>query len=439
MKKQQNVPEEIPIEARLGNVLGEVPLLDIHTHLYDPAMGKMLLWGIDELLVYHYLVAEAFRYLSVPYEDFFALEKTEQADFIWNELFIKHSPLSESCRGVITTLNMLGLDVNKRDLKSIRKWFAARTVEQHVEDAFELGNLRGVVMTNSPFDREEIALWKKGFTRDSRFLSALRVDPLVLGYKDTVPFLQEEGYNVSPELNETTRDELKRFLNTWADLIDPLYLMVSLPPEFTYNVETSRHRMLTKVILPFCQERRLPFAMMCGVSRSVNPQLQLAGDSVGRASVESIENLCRTFPENKFLVTMLVRENQHQLCVAARKFRNLHPFGCWWFTNIPTLIDEITQLRLELLGLSFTPQHSDARVLDQLIYKWTHFKESLILTLGEKYSALEASGWEVRDSEIQRDLQNLLGGGFERFCKGDEFQCGAGSPKGDLPESSKRS
>ena len=65
--------------------------------------------------------------------------------------------------------------------------------------------------------------------------------------------------------------------------------------------------------------------------------------------------------------------------------------------------------------MSFTPQHSDARVLDQLLYKWTHFKESLILTLGEKYSALEASGWDVGDEEIKRDLKGLLGGEFLQF------------------------
>jgi hypothetical protein len=33
---------------------------------------------------------------------------------------------------------------------------------------------------------------------------------------------------------------------------------------------------------------------------------------------------------------MLSRENQHELCVVARKFRNVHIFGCWWFTNIRT-------------------------------------------------------------------------------------------------------
>ena len=310
---------------------------------------------------------------------------------------------------------MLGLDVNRRDLNSIRKWFAQRTVEQHVEEVFESANLSAAVMTNSPFDSEESAFWKKGFSRDSRFLSALRVDPLVLEYNNVVGFLRQQGFDVRSDLDQKTRDELMRFLHLWADTIQPLYLMASLPPGYSSALDSEDSSILTQVILPFCKTRGLPFAIMAGVTRSVNPLLGLAGDSLGSFSIESIEKLCRTFPDNKFLVTALSRENQHHLCVASRKFSNLHPFGCWWFTNIPTLIDEISNLRFELLGLSFTPQHSDARVMDQLLYKWTHFKESLILTLGEKYSALEASGWDVGDEEIKRDLKGLLGGEFLKF------------------------
>ena len=44
------------------------PVYDIHTHLYAPAFGDLLLWGIDDLLVYHYLVAEGFRHWDLPYE-----------------------------------------------------------------------------------------------------------------------------------------------------------------------------------------------------------------------------------------------------------------------------------------------------------------------------------------------------------------------------------
>ena len=102
------------------DVVASTPVYDIHTHLYDPAFGELLLWGIDELLVYHYLIAEGFRQFDLGYDDFWALSKTQQADAIWNALFIEHSPISEACRGVLTVLNSLGLDVKQRDIPALR-------------------------------------------------------------------------------------------------------------------------------------------------------------------------------------------------------------------------------------------------------------------------------------------------------------------------------
>ena len=116
------------------------------------------------------------------------------------------------------------------------------------------------------------------------------------------------------------------------------------------------------------------------------------------------------------MVTILARENQHEACVLARKFRNLHLFGCWWFTNVPYLINEITSMRLELIGLSFTPQHSDARVLDQIIYKWHHSRQLIARVLVDKYAALAQTGWQVTRAEIERDVRDLFGADFERFC-----------------------
>mgnify|MGYP001570577791 FL=1 len=112
------------VAAQVEKAVLTTPVYDIHTHLYDPAFGELLLWGIDDLLVYHYLVAEGFRQFDLTYEQFWAMSKSEQADAIWNALFIEHSPISEACRGVLTTLNRLGLDVRKRDLPALRKWFA---------------------------------------------------------------------------------------------------------------------------------------------------------------------------------------------------------------------------------------------------------------------------------------------------------------------------
>jgi hypothetical protein len=147
----------------------------------------------------------------------------------------------------------------------------------------------------------------------------------------------------------------------------------------------------------------------------VNPALRLAGDSVGAADVGAVERLCAAFPANKFLCTMLARENQHALCVAARKFRNLHLFGCWWFLNTPSIVEEITRMRIELVGLSCTPQHSDCRVLDQLIYKWDHSRTVLAKVLADKYEDLAATGWEPSPTEIQRDVHALFGGALETF------------------------
>src|SRR5258707_9755062 len=145
-------------------------------------------------------------------------------------------------------------------------------------------------------------------------------------------------------------------------------------------------------------------ALMFGVKRQVNPELRLAGDGIGLSKLSALEHLCARFPENKFLVTVLARENQHELCVLARKFRNLHVFGCWWFTNVPSLVEEITRMRVELLGLSFTPQHSDARVLDQIIYKWQHSRRVIADVLVNAYSTLAQTGWQASQAEIERDV-----------------------------------
>jgi hypothetical protein len=149
--------------------------------------------------------------------------------------------------------------------------------------------------------------------------------------------------------------------------------------------------------------------MMIGVKKLVNPHLKLAGDSVGKAEIETVEKIALDFPDVRFWITMLSRENMHELCIAARKFGNVIPFGCWWFLNNPSLIEEITAMRLETLGLSFVPQHSDARVLDQLIYKWEHSRRIIGPILARKYADLAATGWRVTDAAIRRDVEALLG------------------------------
>jgi len=112
---------------------------------------------------------------------------------------------------------------------------------------------------------------------------------------------------------------------------------------------------------------------------------------------------------------MLSRENQHALCVAARKFSNLMPFGCWWFLNNPSIVREITSERLELLGATTIPQHSDARILDQLIYKWAHSRRMISRALHESYSHLVAGGYPLTRGQIDRDVERMFSGNFRHW------------------------
>jgi len=133
------------------------------------------------------------------------------------------------------------------------------------------------------------------------------------------------------------------------------------------------------------------------------------------ADLSFLRALCLRYPTVKFLVTVLSHANQHELCVLARKFGNLHVYGCWWFCNNPSLIEATTRMRLEMLGSAFTAQHSDARVLDQLIYKWSHSREVIAPVLAEQYIKLVRAGWPLAAADVKRDVELLFGGAYEAF------------------------
>ena len=439
--------------------LAAQPVVDMHTHVYSPGFGTpvanaggaggtdprgLLLWGVDEVLTYHYLVAEVFRVVpatKLPYEQFWKMPKTAQADHIWQHLFVERSPVSEACRGVLTTLHRLGLDPGKSGLQKVRKWFASQTPDQYIDKVMDVANIQKITMTNNVFDDNERERWLREPQKliDPRFSPVLRFDTLLCdwptaaqklnawGYKVTAPIAVAPGGSPGLEgsrcaLDTQTKSEIQRFLRDWIDRTQAIYCAVSLPPEFAFpplsahtHTAQAGADILTQCVLPVLADRGLAFAMMIGCSRGANPALGDAGDMVGKANVQAVVALCRQFPQNKFLITMLARENQHELAVAARKFGNLMLFGCWWFLNNPSLIEELTRMRMELLGTSFVPQHSDARVLDQLIYKWEHSRKIISKVLTDKYTDLLATGWKITPQQIKRDAHLLLQGNFEEF------------------------
>ena len=384
------------LQAQVESIVSSTPVMDAHTHLFPLEFNELCLWGIDELLTYHYLTAEALRTARMSYEQFWAMSKMDQADLVWKTLFVDNTPTSEAAQGIITVLDVFGLDTRAPDLREARAFFNSQRLAEHIDHVFDVARVSGVVMTNDPFDDAEDQLWSSGISVDRRFSSSLRLDSIVN----------------TADLAVSTTTRVRAFLDNWIQRRSPVYMALSLPPEFSFPSDDARDRLLREVILPTANEHRLPLTLMVGVRRGVNPRLRDAGDALGRANVTAIERLCSEYPDVKFLVTFLSRENQHELCVAARKFNNLMPFGCWWFLNNPSIVSEITRERFELLGQSFIPQHSDARVLEQLIYKWQHARRQIADALYDSYKQLLSRGRAVTTEEISRDVNRLFSGNF---------------------------
>src|SRR5262245_49351462 len=237
------------IEAAVGEILSSTPFIDIHTHLFDPSFGKLALWGIDELLTYHYLEAELFRFSSIRPEAYWTLTKQQRADLVWKTLFIENTPVSESARGVIAVLQAFGLDSDATSLAGFRDFFREQKLADHIRHVFQLAGVSDVVMTNDIDNADEAILWNSGAGPEPGFRAALRLDQIIAN--DVV----------SPSAN------VRKYLELAALRMTPDYMAVSLPDSFTFPADDTRTRLLREAVLPACRELGLPLALMIGVRR----------------------------------------------------------------------------------------------------------------------------------------------------------------------------
>jgi len=311
-------------------------------------------------------------------------------------------------------------------LEALRAWFRAQDPSEHLEKVFKLAGLKYAVMTNIPFDPQEAKHWFQAPGEAPKFISsrlkpALRVDPLFAGnWAGVGAALRLASY-------EETLEGCYKYIKDWVRRMKPVYLMASTPAGFTYkkgkkrdangNATPSANDLIEAVVMRVAREDKLPIAIKVGALRGANPALKSGGDSVEVADLSFIRELCTAYPTVKLLVTVLSTVNQHELCVLSRKFGNLHIYGCWWFCNNPSIIDQTTRMRLEMLGTAFTCQHSDARVLDQLVYKWRHSRDVVARVLADQYRKLLSSEWELCESDVEKDVGLLFGGSYEAFMQ----------------------
>lgn len=167
---------------------------------------------------------------------------------IWQELFIKRSPISEACQGVLSTLKELGLGslVESKNLEQIRKCQEKFSVDEYVDlvrlkyanvqkhvgkfeyfQVFKTSNVKYVVMTNIPYEESEKKVWldsgsanRADSLRNDRFRSALRIDA----------FLKDDWQLISDILVakgfKASKSGLRDYLETWIKIMNPEYIIV---------------------------------------------------------------------------------------------------------------------------------------------------------------------------------------------------------------------
>ena len=289
------------MDAVVEDVLAATSFIDIHTHLFTPSLGSLGLWGIDEVLTYHYLEAELFRFSPVTPEHYWTLTKTQRADLVWKTLFVENTPLSEAARGVIFVLSALKLDTDSKTLAPLREYFRSQKLAEYIPLVFRLAGITHAVMTNDPLDPEEAAMWMRGIETDSHFPAVMRIDRILNQWSAHHEALAVQGYAVDSHGGGTSMKEVRRFLADWVARMKPVYMAVSLEDTFNFPEDDVRTKLFREAVLPTCREFHLPMSLMIGVRRQINPALRLAGDGVGRTEMRAVQNIALEFPDNRFL------------------------------------------------------------------------------------------------------------------------------------------
>lgn len=379
------------IKFYVEKFVDEAQIFDVHTHLYPSKFKKFHKIGFIQLLNYHYLIAEFLSTKAISPKSFFKLNEYNKAKIIWNNLFLKNYPFSTAAKGVLQVLQYYGIQNMRMSFQKINEIIKKNNLNE--SDIFEISGVKKVVMTNNPFDYNELNLLRAN--NDSRYIPSIRIDDL---FDDPIKNEIKSSYNLNKE------SHINKILNLFISLINnykPAYFALS-----TENFVEFNKNIFFKKFLKTLEKYKKPLMLLIGVKRRINPSFYDAGDGLGYINFEKLENILLKYPNNNFLVTCLDFRDQFRLNVLARKFNNLKIFGFWWFNNNQSIIENLLQQRLELLGDGFIFQHSDARIHDQLIYKWQDFKNIYSLNMTKNYQNLLNLGFRVKPSELENKIKH---------------------------------
>jgi glucuronate isomerase len=159
----------------------------------------------------------------------------------------------------------------------------------------------------------------------------------------------------------------------------------------------------------FCAEYSLPFDLMIGVNRRVYEDGVFQGQDLfdKRTSLILYKELFNAFPQVTFPVSVLGQTSNQELVSYAWIFPNVVTNGHWWYSNIPTFIEQDCRSRLQ--AVPKTKQvgyYSDMYKLEFALPKFGMYRRILAKVLAEDF--VMNLGWP-EERAVELGKLNLRG------------------------------
>ena len=141
-------------------------------------------------------------------------------------------------------------------------------------------------------------------------------------------------------------------------------------------------------IATLCQEFRLPFDLMIGVTRGVYRNGVHQGRDLydSRVSLIQYRELFNHFSDVCFPVSVLASVTNQELVSYAWIFPNVYVHGHWWYSNTPEFIERDLAARLEAVPQTkLIGYYSDMYKLEFALPKFRMFKRVLAKVLAERF------------------------------------------------------
>jgi glucuronate isomerase len=159
-------------------------------------------------------------------------------------------------------------------------------------------------------------------------------------------------------------------------------------PEARDYLSDARELKVFWTLAEHCRQFDLPFDLMIGVNRKVYEKGVYQGQDLfdQRTSLIQYAELFNTFPEVTFCISVLSSGQNQELASYSWIFPNVVTNGHWWYSNIPTYIEQDARARLQ--AVPKTKQiayYSDMYKLEFGLPKFNMYRRILAKILAEDF------------------------------------------------------